>query len=251
MNAVYGRRTLSGRSFGKHDVQLRIAEHEVIALVDQGDIDGAAQPLRKRGGQLQTAKTGTENHDAHGCTSQNGRNSARDSESNWRSEMECPDPVCAFYPQISRPGKHEATWQARLSPITLGGMSDSTPSSAPATPARRYRPSLRQVLWLLGFSIFVAFLVWMTLDQIRDIAIENKTDPAEHAACVAGFDPASGQSVEEACPEHNKVIFAARNPIRNAIIIFVLLLGGGYIYLIYHYSNWGPSFGSAIPPRST
>ena len=130
-------------------------------------------------------------------------------------------------------------------------MSDATPGSTPTTPAPRYRPTRRQVLWLLGFSIFVAALVWMTLDQIRDIALENTTDPAEHAACIAAYDPASGQSIDEACPEHGKVIFAARNPIRNAIIIFVLLLGGGYIYLIYHYSNWGPSFGSAVPPRST
>lgn len=123
-------------------------------------------------------------------------------------------------------------------------------SDAPAH-TTRYRPSRRQLIWLLGFSVFVAFLVWLTLDQIRDVAIENKTDPAEHAACIAAFDPASGQSLETACPEHGKVIFAARNPIRNALLIFTVLMVGGYVYLLFHYSSWGPSFGSDpnIPPR--
>jgi len=124
-------------------------------------------------------------------------------------------------------------------------MTDRTPLQSPPTALSR-----RHLVWLFGLALAIALLVWWTLYEVKDVALHNTPDSAVHAACIAGFDATSGQSVDQACPPHAKVIFAARHPVRNAIIIFILLLGGGYAYLRFHFSSRGPSFGHRVPPAS-
>ena len=60
----------------EHHIQLREAEHERIVLIDQHDLDLVTKLRRKPGGQLQTAKAGTEHQDAHGPTTSAGSDQA-------------------------------------------------------------------------------------------------------------------------------------------------------------------------------
>ena len=109
-------------------------------------------------------------------------------------------------------------------------------------------PTRKQVIWLFGFSLVVAGIVWLTLYEVRHVALTNPANPADLARCIANHPGIDTVTLAAACPDHLKVIFAARNPNRNAISTFIILMIGGYLYLIYHYSRRGPSFGRSIPP---
>jgi hypothetical protein len=93
-------------------------------------------------------------------------------------------------------------------------------------------PSRTTIPWLVGLSLLVSFLVWATLWQIKSIAIDNARTPEEAAACIAEL-PADQQALaDEQCTTEPDVIWAARNPVRNAIIVFGLCLLIGYAYLL-------------------
>jgi hypothetical protein len=118
-----------------------------------------------------------------------------------------------------------------------------------AAPANQRLPDRKTVLWLIAVSLLIAGLTWLTLYEIRDTALHNRPDPDAHAACLAAHTGADAAAIDKACPNHAKVIFAARHPLRNALILLILLLVGGYCYLIFHRSRWGPSFGKRLPPE--
>ena len=115
----------------------------------------------------------------------------------------------------------------------------------PNTSARK--PTRASILWIFGAAIFCTFLVWLTLWQIKSIAEDNVPTPAEHAQCLAELDPTTQTDLEEACPTEPDVIYAARHPVRNSIIIFALLVIGGFAYRAFHYSTHGDIFGKTHP----
>src|SRR4030095_16658278 len=49
----------------EHDVELGVAEHERVALVDQRRVDRGAERLRQQGAELEAAEAGAEHDDAH------------------------------------------------------------------------------------------------------------------------------------------------------------------------------------------
>jgi hypothetical protein len=117
-------------------------------------------------------------------------------------------------------------------------------------PHKSVHPSLVQCLWLLGVTLLTSGLVLLTLHEIQSVALNNHPSSEAKAACIANRDPNSTKSVTVDCPDHSRVIFAAQNPVRNTVIVFVLLLVGGYLYLMFHRSRWGWSFGQRVPPAS-
>ena len=135
-------------------------------------------------------------------------------------------------------------------PIRNNPSLNDTPGS-PALNQQRTgnrRPTRVSVLWLLALSLLVAFMVYMTLSQIKKIAEDNVPTAAEHAQCLAEHDSANPASIEEACRTTPNVIFAARHPIRNTIIVGILLFLLGYGYLLFHFSDRGSNlFGKALP----
>ena len=50
----------------EHHVELREAEDERVALVDEHDVDGVAEGVRKNRRQLEAAEAGAEHHDTRG-----------------------------------------------------------------------------------------------------------------------------------------------------------------------------------------
>ncbi len=93
-------------------------------------------------------------------------------------------------------------------------------------------PNKRSISWLIGLSALVAFLVWATLWQIQTIAIDNARTPEEAAQCIAELPPDQQVNAAEECTTEPNIILAARNPVRNTIIVFALCLVIGYVYLL-------------------
>ena len=90
----------------------------------------------------------------------------------------------------------------------------------------------RKTIWLIAIALFSAALLWTALYQVKSTAEDRVLTPAERAQCVADLDPAGQASVDEACPTEPDVKWAAQEPLRNAAIVFVLLLIAGYLTLV-------------------
>jgi len=103
-----------------------------------------------------------------------------------------------------------------------------TPSPIRAQPNRSGRTAL---LWLAAIAIVVAGMVWLTLAQIRSIAIDHAPTREEIAQCRAGLTPEEQAAWTEHCETGADIIWAARHPLRNALAVFVLLLTIGYATL--------------------
>src|SRR5262245_24833047 len=88
---VDGRRRLPP----EHDVELREAEDERIALVDEHDLDGVAERLGKNRRQLQATEAGAENN--HSC--RHGSVSSISRERQPQSRPSAPSIAKAFVAQ--------------------------------------------------------------------------------------------------------------------------------------------------------
>jgi hypothetical protein len=82
---------------------------------------------------------------------------------------------------------------------------------------------------MAAIALVIAAMVWLTLYEIKLIAENNAPTAAETAECIAALEPGADPAVE--CPTGADVIWAARNPLRNAAIVLVLCLVAGYIAL--------------------
>ena len=87
------------------------------------------------------------------------------------------------------------------------------------------------MFWLAALSLVVAALVWLTLYEIKVVAEDNAPTAAETAQCRADLDPASTADPTVACPAGADIIWAARNPLRNALAVFVLGWAAGSLAL--------------------
>jgi hypothetical protein len=93
-------------------------------------------------------------------------------------------------------------------------------------------PTKRSISWLIALSAMVAFLVWAALWQIQTIAIDNARTPQEAAQCIAELPEEQVDQAGELCSTEPNIIFAARNPIRNSMIVFGFCLTVGFSYLV-------------------
>jgi hypothetical protein len=115
---------------------------------------------------------------------------------------------------------------------------DSPLTEAPSPPPPRLMterpagPSRSSIPWLIAISLVVAGMVWFTLWQIQSIAIENARTPDEAAQCVAELPESQQAEADDLCSTEPNVILAARNPVRNSLIVFGLCLVVGYLYLV-------------------
>lgn len=87
------------------------------------------------------------------------------------------------------------------------------------------------MLALAVIAIFVAGMVWLTLAQIRTIAIDHAPTLDEIAQCRAGLAPEEQADWTEHCETGADIIWAARHPLRNALAVLALLLTLGYATL--------------------
>lgn len=101
-------------------------------------------------------------------------------------------------------------------------------------------PNKRSISWLLGLSGLVAFLVWATLWQIQTIAIDNARTPEEAAQCVDELPSDQKVNALDKCSTEPNIILAARNPVRNTIMVFLLCMIVGYVYLLLNQGRPGP-----------
>ena len=92
--------------------------------------------------------------------------------------------------------------------------------------------STRAAIWVTAVALFVAAMTWLALYEIKVIAEDNPPTQAAIAQCIAELDPDSGVDLDEACPRERHIIWAARHPLRNAIVVFVVLLILGYDTII-------------------
>ena len=90
----------------------------------------------------------------------------------------------------------------------------------------------RKVVGLIAIALFASGLLWAALYQVKSTAEDNAPTEAETAQCIAELDPASQVPVEEACPTGADMKWAAREPLRNTAVVFVLLLVAGYLTLL-------------------
>lgn len=93
-------------------------------------------------------------------------------------------------------------------------------------------PNRRTIPWLIGISAVVAAMVWFTLWQIKSIAIDNARTPEEAAQCIAELAPDQQANAADECSTEPNIIYAARNPVRNSLLVFALCLAIGYGYLV-------------------
>lgn len=89
----------------------------------------------------------------------------------------------------------------------------------------------RTLAWLVAISLVVAGMVWLTLYQIRTIAIDHGPTSDEIAQCRAGLSPDEAAEWIEHCETEAEIIWAARHPLRNSLAVLVLLLAVGYATL--------------------
>jgi hypothetical protein len=90
----------------------------------------------------------------------------------------------------------------------------------------------RKVIWLIGIALFTSALLWAALYQVKSTAEDNAPTAAETAQCVSELNAASQANAEEACPTGPDMKWAAREPLRNAAIVFVLLVIAGCLTLL-------------------
>ena len=90
----------------------------------------------------------------------------------------------------------------------------------------------RKVLWLIGIALFTAVLLWAALYQVKSAAEDNAPTAAETAQCIAELDAQNQANAEEACPTGPDMKWAAREPLRNSVVVFVLLVIAGCLTLL-------------------
>jgi hypothetical protein len=90
----------------------------------------------------------------------------------------------------------------------------------------------RKVIWLIGIALFTSALLWAALYQVKSTAEDNAPTVAETAQCIAEQGAASQANAEEACPTGPDMKWAAHEPLRNAAVVFVLLVIAGYLTLL-------------------
>lgn len=115
---------------------------------------------------------------------------------------------------------------------------DVLPADAVLTP--------RKAIGLLAIALFASALLWTALYMVKTTAEDNAPTEAETAQCIAELDPASSVPVDEACPTGAEMKWAARAPLRNAAIVFVLLLGAGYVTLLVDHKMRSANAGSRL-----
>lgn len=110
----------------------------------------------------------------------------------------------------------------------------------PPIPISRHRllPVKRSsLIWLTAITIVVTALVWLTFYEIKSIAEDNAPTQTETAECLANLDPNAQADPTEACPTDAEVIFAARHPTRNALVLGAIGFIVGYLTLAFHQSD--------------
>ena len=100
------------------------------------------------------------------------------------------------------------------------------------SPNTHHPPPITQLAWLAAISLVVAGMVWLTLAQIRSIAIDHAPTADEIAQCRAALAPQDQAAWTEHCETGAEIIWAARHPLRNALAVLFLLLVLGYATLI-------------------
>ena len=88
--------------------------------------------------------------------------------------------------------------------------------------------SRRATIWLTAIALFVATMTWLALYEIKVIAEDNPPTQTEIAECKAELDPNSRVDPDVACPPTAHIVWAARHPLRNSIVVFVVLMILGY-----------------------
>ena len=88
--------------------------------------------------------------------------------------------------------------------------------------------------WLLAISLVIFGMVWLTLYQIRTIAIDHAPTADEIAQCRAALSPDEAAEWTEHCETEPHIIWAARHPLRNSLVVLALLLVLGYAALVFN-----------------
>lgn len=95
----------------------------------------------------------------------------------------------------------------------------------------------KTLAWLLAISLVIFGMVWLTLYQIRTIAIDHGPTPDEIAQCRAALAPDEQPRWTEFCETEPEIIWAARHPHRNALAVLAILLATGYATLHLNQHN--------------
>ena len=88
--------------------------------------------------------------------------------------------------------------------------------------------SPRAAIWLTAIALFVASMTWLALYEIKVVAKDNPPTQTEIAECKDELDPSSTVDPDVACPPTSHIVWAARHPLRNSIVVFVVLMILGY-----------------------
>jgi hypothetical protein len=92
----------------------------------------------------------------------------------------------------------------------------------------------KTLAWLVAISLVIAGMIWLTLYQIRTIAIDHGPTADEIAQCRAGLSPDEAAEWTEHCETEAEIIWAARHPLRNSLAVLVLLLITGSAAVALH-----------------
>jgi hypothetical protein len=103
-----------------------------------------------------------------------------------------------------------------------------------------------QLLWLAAISVVIFGMVWLTLAQIRTIAIGHGPTADEIAECRAELPNEQQAEWTEHCETEPRIIWAARHPLRNSLGVLALLLVAGYLTLLLN-NRTARSPGNSIP----
>jgi hypothetical protein len=92
--------------------------------------------------------------------------------------------------------------------------------------------SRKAAIWVTAIALFVSAMTWLALYEIKVIAEDNPPTQTEIAECKSGLDPNSAVDPDVACPPEAHIVRAARHPLRNSIVVLVVLLILGYDTII-------------------
>jgi hypothetical protein len=89
-----------------------------------------------------------------------------------------------------------------------------------------------QLIWLTAIAFVIFGMVWLTLAQIRSIAIDHGPTADEIAECRAGLPAEQQAEWTGHCETEPRIVWAARNPLRNSLGVLAVLLVAGYLTLL-------------------
>jgi hypothetical protein len=98
----------------------------------------------------------------------------------------------------------------------------------------------KTLAWLVAICLVVFGMVWLTLYQIRTIAIDHGPTADEIARCRAELPPGQQAAWTEHCEVEPRIIWAARDPLRNSLGALALLLVLGYAALVFNQMHRTP-----------